>query len=194
MDSGRFKSPMDDATVHGDAAELSGEALSLVEDGIDEAAGVLNDDAAAVDEAVTGPQRETGQETAQASQSLEAMDDAAEAIDGDGEEMPLDESPEAGIADVESSAEEAEIAPDAEGKEYEESTGEFELEEPDVVPTSHLLDDLDLDSIDAIDLAVQLEQRVGLELEEEQLRSLRVVQDVVDLVYGTLEARDSAGS
>ena len=65
---------------------------------------------------------------------------------------------------------------------------EFELAAAEILPTSHLIDDLDLDSIDAIDMAVKLEEVVGLEVEEKQLRELRVVQDVVDLVYSHLEA------
>jgi acyl carrier protein len=60
---------------------------------------------------------------------------------------------------------------------------EFEFTPDEILPTSHLIDDLDLDSIDAIDLAVKLEEQVGLEVEEEDLRALRLVQDVVDLVY-----------
>lgn len=66
---------------------------------------------------------------------------------------------------------------------------EFEFEPDDVLPTSHLIDDLDLDSIDAIDLAVKLEERTGLDLEEKELRALRLVQDVVDVVYTHLDAR-----
>ena len=65
---------------------------------------------------------------------------------------------------------------------------EFELRADEVLPTSHLIDDLDLDSIDAIDMAVKLEEIAGVEVEEKQLRELRVVQDVVDLVYSHLEA------
>lgn len=71
---------------------------------------------------------------------------------------------------------------------------EFEFSPAEVFPTSHLVDDLDLDSIDAIDLAVKLEERTGLDLEEEQLRSLRLVQDVVDVVYTHLDARADSSS
>jgi acyl carrier protein len=72
---------------------------------------------------------------------------------------------------------------------------EFEFAPEDVLPTSHLINDLDLDSIDAIDLAVKLEERVGLDLDEKELRSLRLVQDVVDVVYTHLDARaDSVSS
>jgi acyl carrier protein len=69
---------------------------------------------------------------------------------------------------------------------------EFEFTEDEIQPSSHLVDDLDLDSIDAIDLAVKLEERVGLDLEEEQLRSLRLVQDVVDLVHEHLHDGDGS--
>jgi acyl carrier protein len=65
---------------------------------------------------------------------------------------------------------------------------EFDFASDEVLPASHLVDDLDLDSIDAIDLAAKLEEAVGLELEENQLRELRLVQDVVDVVYAHLEA------
>ena len=63
---------------------------------------------------------------------------------------------------------------------------EFELD-PDVIsPSAHIIDDLDLDSIDAIDLAVDLEKATGLSLNEEELRAVRLVQDVVDLIYNRL--------
>jgi len=51
---------------------------------------------------------------------------------------------------------------------------------------SHLIDDLDLDSIDAIDMTVRLEQKTGLSFKEEELKSLRTIRDVVDLIDGRL--------
>ncbi len=62
----------------------------------------------------------------------------------------------------------------------------FEIDPQTVYPTAHLMDDLDLDSIDAIDLAVAIERETGLDVSEEELRSLRVVQDVVDLIHRRL--------
>ena len=59
----------------------------------------------------------------------------------------------------------------------------FELDAADIVPTAHLINDLDLDSIDAIDLAVGLQTEVGLDVAEEELQSIRVVDDIVNLVY-----------
>lgn len=58
----------------------------------------------------------------------------------------------------------------------------FELEPGSITAETHLFKDLDLDSIDAIDLAVQLQELTGKKVGEESLRSLRTVADVVDLV------------
>jgi acyl carrier protein len=63
----------------------------------------------------------------------------------------------------------------------------FGLNPADIHPTTNLIEDLDLDSIDAIDLAVGLEEETGLETSEEELRSIRIVQDVVDMVHRKLK-------
>ena len=62
----------------------------------------------------------------------------------------------------------------------------FEIDPAEIKPDSHVVDDLDLDSIDAIDLAVGLRERTGLDLTEEELKSIRVVQDIVDLLQAKL--------
>jgi acyl carrier protein len=64
---------------------------------------------------------------------------------------------------------------------------EFGLSADLVHPTAHLVDDLDLDSIDWIDMAVALEVRTGRKLREEDLGSIRTVQDVVDAVHRRLQ-------
>lgn len=64
---------------------------------------------------------------------------------------------------------------------------EFDLRGEQVVSSAHLVDDLDLDSIDAINMAVRLEQETGLAMQEEELRSLRTVQEIVDVVHRKLE-------
>jgi acyl carrier protein len=63
---------------------------------------------------------------------------------------------------------------------------EFQLRDEDLHPGAHLIDDLDLDSIDAVDLAVNVEQELGLSLTEGELKSIHTVQDVVDLIHGRL--------
>lgn len=66
------------------------------------------------------------------------------------------------------------------------------LDPRDVDPVAHLVDDLDLDSLDWVDLAIELEQTIPIDLREESFASLRTVQDVVDRVYAALvEARSA---
>ena len=67
----------------------------------------------------------------------------------------------------------------------------FELEAERVTRDARLREDLDLDSIDAIDLAVRLEEETGLKLDDEELRGLRRVGDVVELLHAKL-AGDAA--
>ena len=70
----------------------------------------------------------------------------------------------------------------------------FELEEGQVHPDAHLIDDLDLDSIDAIDLVVSLESETDLDVTEDELKALRVVQDIVDLVHRKLMETERDGA
>jgi acyl carrier protein len=58
----------------------------------------------------------------------------------------------------------------------------FEIDPAEIRLDSHVVDDLDLDSIDAIDLAVGLREQTGLDLTEEELKSIRVVADIVELL------------
>jgi len=59
---------------------------------------------------------------------------------------------------------------------------EFQFTDDDLSPNAHLVDDLDLDSIDAIDLTVRLEEKTGLSFKEDDLKSLQTIQDVVDFI------------
>jgi acyl carrier protein len=58
----------------------------------------------------------------------------------------------------------------------------FEIDPATIQEESLLREDLDLDSIDAIDLAVKIQELTGARVEESQLRSVRTVGDVVDLI------------
>ena len=64
----------------------------------------------------------------------------------------------------------------------------FELDRSNVRLTAHLIDDLDFDSIDVIDLAVELEKEAGFEVSEAELREIRFVHDIVELIYRHLQA------
>jgi acyl carrier protein len=65
----------------------------------------------------------------------------------------------------------------------------FELEPGDVTLEAKLREDLGLDSIDAIDMAVKLQKMTGKRVELSALKSIVTVQDVVDLIYSYLEKR-----
>jgi acyl carrier protein len=55
----------------------------------------------------------------------------------------------------------------------------FELEADRVTPEARLIEDLELDSLDAIDLAVKVEEQIGTSFDEQKIRSLRTIDDVV---------------
>lgn len=63
----------------------------------------------------------------------------------------------------------------------------FELELEDVQAESTVFDDLDLDSIDAIDLVAKLQQLTGERIEEQAMRAVRTVGDLAQLVAAQLE-------
>jgi acyl carrier protein len=58
----------------------------------------------------------------------------------------------------------------------------FSLDVEAIKEDARLRDDLDLDSIDAIDLAVKLQELTGKRVDESALREVRTVRDVVDLI------------
>ena len=64
-------------------------------------------------------------------------------------------------------------------------TETFELEPERVTLDARLYEDLDLDSIDALDMVVKLQELIHRRVEERELRALRSVSDVVEMVAGT---------
>jgi acyl carrier protein len=62
-------------------------------------------------------------------------------------------------------------------------TAEFELAEDAVVPEANLVSDLDLDSIDAVDLIVKMKPYVDGRIEPEQFKHVKTVGDVVDVLF-----------
>ena len=59
---------------------------------------------------------------------------------------------------------------------------QFDLDREVLQPESQLFAELGLDSIDALDLVGILEKRLGSPVPDEELKSIRTVQDVVDLI------------
>lgn len=62
----------------------------------------------------------------------------------------------------------------------------FEIDPQQVSLESHLYTDLDIDSIDAVDLVVELKKITGKKIGPDDFKSVRTVQDVVDAVVKLL--------
>ena len=58
----------------------------------------------------------------------------------------------------------------------------FEIDPQDITPDARLYEDLELDSIDAVDMIVHLQKKTGKKIKPETFKSVRTVQDVVDAV------------
>ena len=58
----------------------------------------------------------------------------------------------------------------------------FEIDEDDISMDAHLYEDMDLDSIDAVDLVVKLREITGKKIDPEDFKLVRTVKDVVDAV------------
>ncbi|MDH3443448.1 MAG: acyl carrier protein [Deltaproteobacteria bacterium] len=62
----------------------------------------------------------------------------------------------------------------------------FELDKAKITPQANLYTDLEIDSIDAVDLAVRLKQLTGKRMQPEVFKNVRTVQDVVNALDGLL--------
>jgi len=63
----------------------------------------------------------------------------------------------------------------------------FDLDAEKVRPEARLIEDLELDSLDAIDLAVKVEETTGMALDDNLIRKLRTVDDVIVAVQEIVE-------
>ncbi|MCB9596100.1 MAG: acyl carrier protein [Sandaracinaceae bacterium] len=74
----------------------------------------------------------------------------------------------------------------------------FELEASEIQPESTLYEELDLDSIDAIDIFVQLREVTGRRPDPEEARKVRTVQELIEFVEAEIakgpEAEGEAGA
>jgi acyl carrier protein len=64
---------------------------------------------------------------------------------------------------------------------------EFALEADTVKPESLLMEDLGLDSIDAVDLIVKLKPYISGRIGPELFKQVRTIRDVVDVIFPLLE-------
>ncbi len=59
---------------------------------------------------------------------------------------------------------------------------DFEIEPDKLVPDANLFEDLELDSIDAVDLAVKLQEFTGQKIPPENFKQIKTLDDVVTAV------------
>lgn len=64
----------------------------------------------------------------------------------------------------------------------------FEIDPQAITPEARLYEDLELDSIDAVDMIVHLQKKTGKKIKPETFKSVRTVQDVADAVEQLLRA------
>lgn len=64
----------------------------------------------------------------------------------------------------------------------------FEIDPERVCPEVNLFTDLDLDSIDAVDLAIQLQKFTGKRIQPQDFKEVRTVADVIGSVRRLLAA------
>jgi acyl carrier protein len=62
----------------------------------------------------------------------------------------------------------------------------FEIDPRQVSLQARLSEDLDIDSIDAVDLVIELKNLTGKKIQPEDFKSVRSVQDVVDAIVKLL--------
>jgi acyl carrier protein len=68
----------------------------------------------------------------------------------------------------------------------------FEIDAGKVTPEANLYTDLDIDSIDAVDLMIRLKAITGQKMQPEQFKNVRTVKDVVEAVVTVLEQPSAA--
>lgn len=65
----------------------------------------------------------------------------------------------------------------------------FEIDAEDIKPEAKLYQELDLDSIDAVDLVVHLQKLTGKKIQPDEFKAVRTVNDVVDAVVELLKEK-----
>ena len=64
---------------------------------------------------------------------------------------------------------------------------EFEIEAEAITPEANLYEELDLDSIDAVDLVIKLQQLTGKKIQPDEFKSVRTINDVINAIEGLVK-------
>ncbi|GGT67713.1 MULTISPECIES: acyl carrier protein [Actinomadura] len=56
------------------------------------------------------------------------------------------------------------------------------IDKSEVTPEKNFIDDLDIDSLSMVEIAVAAQDRFGVEIPDDELRNLKTVKDVINFV------------
>ena len=65
---------------------------------------------------------------------------------------------------------------------------QFDIDPAKITPEARLAEDLDLDSIDAVDMIIKLQEMTGRKVSPEDFKSVRTVADVQQVIEKLLAA------
>jgi acyl carrier protein len=68
----------------------------------------------------------------------------------------------------------------------------FEIDPARVTLDAHLYNDLEIDSIDTIDLILRLKELTGRKIQPDQFRNVRTVGDAVTAIHALLQQKPAA--
>jgi acyl carrier protein len=66
---------------------------------------------------------------------------------------------------------------------------EFEIDEVKITPEAHLKDDLGLESLDFVDIAVIVQKEFGLTLKGEEMTAIRTLDDLHGYIYNCISKK-----
>jgi acyl carrier protein len=63
---------------------------------------------------------------------------------------------------------------------------EFELDESRLVPDASLRDDLDIESLDFVDIAVEIEKKFGFKIKGEEMINVKTLEDLYNYIVSKI--------
>jgi len=66
---------------------------------------------------------------------------------------------------------------------------EFEMEEDQLSPSASLKDDLNIESLDFVDIAVIIEKKFGLKVKGEEMVNIRILEDLYNYIFNSLNKK-----
>ena len=67
---------------------------------------------------------------------------------------------------------------------------QYEMGEPTVLPHTHLKEDLQMDSLERVELVMGIEKQFDITITDQELADFASVQDIIDVVYTRVKDRE----